>query len=206
MLIGLLDLVNAHHHWFAEASWWEVVGVWIEAGALIAIFRLDWLERREAREERRLQREAREEERKESEERRKAREEERQERNDLRKERKRLEGDRQRDNVTCLGVRQFANTVNEERLCSDLWKQSTNRQPGFAIEKHLYSQLPSYLLRKTEAHSTEITRATVGGTRYWLIFKFPYREHGAVLDDLRIMNLGETLVAWDGEGKPISIA
>jgi hypothetical protein len=35
------------------------------------------------------------------------------------------------------------------------------------------------------------------------VFKFPYREYGAVLDDLRILNFGDRLVAWDANGKPI---
>jgi len=179
--------------------------VWVEAGALFLIFFLDLRERQEAREERRLQREAREEERRESEERRKVREEERQERQELRLERQRLEGDRQRDNVTCLGVSVFAETVTKERLCSDLWKR-TNTQAGFALQKHFRDQLPEYLLSASRPFYEEIRRATTGGSRYWLVFKFPYRHYGAVLSDLRILNLGDdSFVAWDEDGKAVAV-
>jgi hypothetical protein len=169
----------------------EAAGVWVEAVALIAIFALDYRERRDARIEHSEQR--------------KAREDERREREELRAERKRMEDDRQRADVTCLGVRVFAETVRVERLSSDLSKV-TNSQPGFAIEKQLHVQLPEYLLRVCAPHGTEIGRATVGGSRNWLVFKFPYYgEYGAVVEDLRRLNFGERLIAWDANGKSISI-
>lgn len=66
------------------------------------------------------------------------------------------------------------------------------------------SELPEYLLRRTGPYTDQIIHlADVGGSRYWLVFKFPYREYGAVLDDLSILNLGDRLVAWDANGKPI---
>lgn len=175
-----------------DPQWVEAVGVWVEAVALIAIFVLDYRERRDARIEHSEQR--------------KAREDERREREELRAERGRMEDDRQRADVTCLGVRQYAVTVPVERLCGDLWKAVTNSQPGFAMEKQLHLQLPEYLSRKCAPHGTEITRATVGGSRYWLVFKFPYYgEYGAILEDLRRLNFGERLIAWDADGKSISV-
>ena len=174
------------------AGVWEAVGIWVEAVALIAIFILDYLERKEARRERTEQR--------------RVREEEHLERAELREERKRLEQDRQRAEVTCLGVRYIGIGLTEERTFQELWKL-TNKQAGFAVDKHLHDQLPQYLLRKCEPHSRELERSDLGpGFNVpLLVFKFPDPDFGAVLSDLRALRTDETVLvfAWDENGKKI---
>ena len=91
-------------------------------------------------------------------------------------------------------------------LCKNLWVNYTNKQAAFGVDKSLSFQLHEYLRRKAEPHSSEIGRAVVGtGTRHLLIFKFPYPDFNAVLDDLRVLNFGEKLVVWDRDGRPIKV-
>ena len=149
-------------------TWWtEAHAAWAEAYALILILAVDSVlayfalrERREAR--------------KESAEERQARQEERWQRSELQLERQRADENKMRNDVTCLGVREFRIDLNEEQTFAELWRL-TNKQAGFAVELEMHDQLPQYLLRKCEAHSREIAMSTSMRpvNPQVLVFKFP---------------------------------
>jgi hypothetical protein len=55
------------------------------------------------------------------------------------------------------------------------------------------SELPEYLLRRTGPYTDQIIHlADVGGSRYWLVFKFPYREYFLLEGNRLILSDEET--------------
>jgi len=185
-----------------DNNWWtEARAGWAEAFALILIFLLDLglgylalQERREAREDRK---DARDERREAS-----------REREELRYERRQAEIARQRSDVTCGGVTSILRSLTEEQLCLNLWA-SNFKQAGFAFEKTLYGQLPEYLMRKCDQHKDEIGRAMTPEqhktARFLLVFRLPYPNFDAVLEDINRLNFGNTHVVWDDDGNPLKV-
>jgi hypothetical protein len=161
--------------------WWtETNAAWLEAIALIAIFALELLIGFFELQEKRA----------------------------ARRERRHAEVARQRSEVTCGGVTSILRSLTEEQLCLHLWAGNF-RRAGFAFEKGLYSQLPEYLRRHCDGFMEEIARPIPleqhQTARFLLVFRFPYPEFDAVLDDVNRLNFGNVHIVWDDSGKPIKV-
>jgi hypothetical protein len=166
---------------WCDLPWWtETNAAWVEAIALIAIFSLELLlgyfELQEKREARRDRRHA--------------------------------EVARQRSEVTCGGVISILRSMQEEQLCLHLWA-SNFRRGGFAFEKGLFSQLPEYLRRHCDDFVNEIGSPIPPEqhqtARFLLMFRFPYPEFDAVLDDVNRLNFGNTHLVWNDSGRPVKV-
>jgi len=164
-----------------DLPWWtETNATWVEALLLIPIFLLQltlaWFTLREQKEARR--------------------------------DRRLGEITRQRSEVTCGGVCAIVRTLSEEELCTNLWALNF-KHGGFAFEKGLYSQLPEFLRRKCDPFMDEISKPIPldqhSTTRFLLMFRFPYPDFDAVLDDINRLNFGNIHIVWDDNGKPITV-
>jgi hypothetical protein len=123
-------------------------------------------------------------------------------------ERQHAEIARQRSDVTCGGVTSILRNLTEGDFCRILWAGNL-RHAGFAFEKGLYAQLPEYLRRKCDPFMKEIERPiTVEQNRIareLLIFRFPYPNYNAILDDVNRLNFGNAHIVWDEDGKPLNV-
>lgn len=136
------------------------------------------------------------------------RREDRLEREEARHERRQAEIARQRSEVTCGGVTSIIRSLSYEEMCANLWAGHF-RHAGFAFEKGLYFQLPEYLQRKCEPFMDQINEP-IGPEehktgRFLLVFRFPYPNYDAVLDDVNHLNFGNVHLVWDENGKPINV-
>ncbi len=173
--------------WCNQPWWTETNAAWLEAIALIAIFSLElilaYFTLQDHREERR-------------------------ERQEQRRERRQAEIARQRSEVTCGGVCSILRTMSQEQLCTNLWAHNF-RHGGFAFEKGLYAQLPEFLRRKCDPFMNEIAEPIPPEqhkiARFLLMFRFPYPDFDAVLDDINRLNFGNVHIVWDDTGKPINV-
>ena len=174
--------------WCSQAWWTETNAAWVEAIALIAIFLLDLglafltlQEHRDSRAERRASR----------------------------LELRQTEIARQRSEVTCGGVASILRTLPEEQLCINLWALNF-KHGGFAFEKELFAQLPEYLRRKCDPFIDEIANVIPPEryqvARFLLMFRFPYPDFDAVLEDVNRLNFGNVHIVWDDAGKPIPVS
>ena len=124
-------------------------------------------------------------------------------------ERRHAEIARQRGDVTCGGVTQILRNMTEEDFCRHLWAGNF-RHAGFAFEKGLYAQLPEYLRRKCDPFMNEIERRiTIEQNqiaRELLVFRFPYPNYDAILDDVNRLNFGNVHIVWDENGKPMKVS
>ncbi len=166
---------------WCDLSWWtETNATWVEALFLIPIFGLQlvlaFYTLREQREARR--------------------------------ERRQAAIARQRSEVTCGGVWSVLRSMAEPELCTHLWAGNF-RHGGFAFEKLLYAQLPEYLRRKCDPFMDEISKPIPPEqhpvARFLLVFRFPYPDFDAVLDDINRLNFGNVHIVWDDSGKPIKV-
>ena len=130
------------------------------------------------------------------------------EQKEARRERRNDEVARQRNEVTCGGVTSILRTLTEEQLCTVLWAANF-RHGGFAFEKGLYAQLPEFLRRKCDPFMDEIDKPIPPEqhqiARFLLVFRFPYPEFDAVLEDVNRLNFGNVHIVWDDDGKPMKV-
>lgn len=42
--------------------------------------------------------------------------------------------------------------------------------------------------------------------RFLLVFRFPYPDFSAILEDVDGLNFGNVHIVWDGSGKPIGVS
>ena len=165
-----------------EGTWWtEVHAVWMEAFALIGILLADLFLAFFTLQERR----------------------------EARRERRRVEIAKQRSEVTLARITALERTLSEEDACNTLWHRDF-KHAGFAVEKDLYTQLPEYLRRKCDALMDE-TRSPMAPDahtklRFLLVFRFPYPNFDAVLEDVHRLHIGNARTVWDDNGKPIKAA
>jgi hypothetical protein len=166
--------------WCGQTWWTETNATWIEALSLIPIFTLQlilaFFTLREQKEARR--------------------------------ERRLSEIARQRSEVTCGGVCSILRTFSEKELCTNLWALNF-RHGGFAFEKGLYAQLPEFLRRKCDPFMQEIANPILPEqhqvVRFLLMFRFPYPDFDAILEDINRLNFGNTHIVWDDNGNPIKV-
>src|ERR1039458_9263729 len=130
------------------------------------------------------------------------------EQREARRERHQDEITRQRSEVTCGGVTSIVRTLTHEQLCTHLWAGNF-KHGGFAFETGLYAQLPEYLRRKCDPFIEDIARPLSPGqnqvARFLLVFRFPYPNFDAVLEDINRLNFGNVTIVWGDDGKPIAI-
>jgi hypothetical protein len=130
------------------------------------------------------------------------------EQKEARRERRLGEIARQRGEVTCGGVCSVLRTLSEKELCTNLWALNF-RHGGFAFEKGLYAQLPEFLRRKCDPFMDEIADPIPpeqhNVARFLLMFRFPYPEFDAVLDDINRLNFENIHVVWDDNGQPMKV-
>ena len=123
-------------------------------------------------------------------------------------ERRKSEIARQRGETTCAGITQILRTLSEAEMCKHLWAGNF-KHAGFAFERELHMQLPEYLARKCEAFSHQINEpisaAQLKTARHLLVFRFPYPEYDAILDDVNRLNFGNVILVWNESGKPVSV-
>ena len=165
-----------------EGAWWtEAHAVWIEAFALIGILVADLFLAFFAVQERR----------------------------EARRERRQMEIASQRSEVTLAGITALERTMSEEDACNTLWHRDF-KHAGFAVEKDLYTQLPEYLRRKCDALMDETRRPMAPDAhtklRFLLVFRFPYPNFDAVLQDVNRLHFGNARTVWDDNGKPIKLS
>jgi hypothetical protein len=127
---------------------------------------------------------------------------------EARRERQLNEIARQRGEVTCGGVCSILRSLSETELCTNLWALNF-KHGGFAFEKGLYAQLPEFLRRKCDPFMNEIAEPIPleqhKSARFLLMFRFPYPNFDAVLDDINRLNFGNVHIVWDDSGKPIKV-
>jgi hypothetical protein len=165
-----------------DATWWtEARAAWTEAFALVFIFALELILAYFTL----------------------------QERKEARLERRQNEVARQRSEVTCGGITSILRSLTEEQMCQHLWAGNF-RHGGFAFEKDLYAQLPEYLRRKCDPFVDQIGKPIAPEqhktARFLLIFRFPYPNFDAVLDDVNRFNFGNVHLVWNDDGKPITVS
>jgi hypothetical protein len=132
------------------------------------------------------------------------------EQKEARHERRHAEVARQRSEVTCAAVTSALGSLTDEELTRHLWAGHF-RHGGFAFDVGLHFQLPEYLLRKCEPYSDQIEHAMRPNqhlpvpTRFLLVFRFPFPEYNAVLEDVEQLHFGNAILVWDESGKAIKI-
>jgi hypothetical protein len=115
---------------------------------------------------------------------------------------------RQRSEVTCSGVTLALRSLPDDKMITHLWAGHF-RHAGFAFDVSLYHQLPEYLRRKCEPFEEDMNKPRpehfYKTTRSLLVYKFPFPEFDAILEDVYRLNFDGCLFVWDDHGNPIQI-